>query len=259
MRTSNDHLRYRLSQLLPDFPTSQQDELNPLVVERITSARSAFIHGYQAALKASRENLPILLKSLPFQKMGFALEGAAMATTMMDELSNSQDKFLTALLHERSETEIVFCAIGIGCATARLRKSPQWIPRCMDIHYKPAVADGYGFHQGFFNSQRFTGNRIHGKIGELKDHYYIGLGRALWFAHLGCGENIALDISKMPQNQRIQLWRGVGTACAFTGNREYADAIMSAAEGFANKLWEGLENGTQLLDALSQLKKKKKL
>ena len=259
MRTSNDNLRYRLSQLLPDFPTSRQDELNPQVAERIASARTAFIHGFQAALKASHENLPNLLKSFPFQKLGFALEGAAMATTMMDELSNSKDGFLTALLYERSETEIVFCAIGVGWATARLRKSPQWLPQCMDIHYKPAVADGFGFHQGFFNSQRFTGNRIHGKIGELNDHYYIGLGRALWFAHLGCRENIALDISKMPPNQRIQLWRGVGTACAFTGNREYAAAIMSAAEGFANKLWEGLENGTQLLHALSHLNKKKKL
>lgn len=259
MRTSKDNLRYRLSQLLPNFSTSQQGELIPPVVERIASARTAFIHGYQAALKASRENLPILLKSLPFQKMGFALEGAAMATTMMDELSKSQDGFLTSLLHGRSETEIVFCAIGIGWATARLRKSPQWLPQCMDIHYKPAVADGYGFHQGFFNSQRFTGNRIQGKIEELSDHYYIGLGRALWFAHLGCGENIALDIRKMPQNQRIQLWLGVGTACAFTGNSEYATVMLCATEGFENNFWEGIKNGKRLLNSLSQLKKKRKL
>jgi len=63
----------------------------------------------------------------------------------------------------------------------------------------------------------------------------------------------------MPQNQRIQLWHGIGIACSFTGNSEYATVMLCATEGFENNFWDGIKNGKRLLNSLSQLKKKRKL
>ena len=79
MRTYADQLRYRLSRLLPNIPPSQHEDVLPRVEERLASARTAFVHGFQEALNAPPETLPLLLQNQPFQILGFALEGAAVA------------------------------------------------------------------------------------------------------------------------------------------------------------------------------------
>jgi hypothetical protein len=89
--------------------------------------------------------------------------------------------------------------------------------------------------------------------GELSTSYNIGLGRALWFVHIGRVEPIAHAIDKLLPDQRKQLWRGVGIACAFTGNIKYAATRMGAAAAkFESHFWAGLETGTQLLRTLAQ-------
>jgi len=230
----------------------QLTDVNPNIARLLAAARTAFSRGFRQALNAPPDALPLLLNE-PVQTRGFALEGAAMALVMMDELSSARLRLLATLLTGRSEAEQTLCAIGVGWAGARLGRSSAWMPPELDHRYMHAVADGYGFHQGFFHSHRFTGRGFPKAKSELNDAYDIGLGRALWFVHLGRVKPVAGDIGKMPPDRRMQLWRGVGTACAFTGSSEYATAqLCTAAVGFENHFWAGLETGTQLLRALAQ-------
>ena len=93
--------------------------------------------------------------------------------------------------------------------------------------------------------------------GELSTFYDIGLGRALWFVHIGCVEPIVHTVDGFLLDRRKQLWQGIGTACAFTGSTEYAAAQMSeAAAKFASDFRIGLETGKQLLHNLAKQKEK---
>ena len=175
---------------------------------------------------------------------------------LLDELSGSPGGLLAALLTRRTETQQALCAIGAGWASARLGKPCHWLPQELDPKYNSVVADGYGFHQGFFNSQRFTGRGFPGGTGELSAPYDIGLGRALWFIHLGRVEPIAHDIGAMPLDRQMQLWRGIGTACAFTGNKEHASTLLNASVEFETYIRAGLNTGTQLLYALDKQARK---
>ena len=253
MKTQTDRIRQRLSRLLSDMPQSPVTDVHPKIYERVSGARTAFLQGFHEALRASPEMLPQLLRDEPFQRRGFALEGAAMALALIDEVSPTPQRLLEALLNGRSAEEHTLSAIGVGWASARLGKSLDWLPMALDLRYMPAVADGYGFHQGFFHPYRFTSRGFPIGKGELSTSYDIGLGRALWFIHIGNVGPIVQTIDRLLPVRRKQLWRGIGTACAFTGNTAYAATQMSAAAAkFEPYFQTGLETGTQLLHTLAR-------
>ena len=253
MNTDADRIRKRLSRLLSDMPPSPVADVHPKIYEQVSDARTAFLQGFHKALRASPEMLPQLLRDEPFQRRGFALEGAAMALALIDEVSPTPQRLLEALLNDRSTGEQTLSAIGVGWASARLGKPLDWLPMALNPRYMPAVADGYGFHQGFFHPHRFTNRGFPIGKGELRTSYDIGLGRALWFIHIGNVEPIVQTIDRFTADRRKQLWHGAGTACAFTGNTAYAATPMSAAAAkFESYFRAGLETGTQLLHNLAQ-------
>ena len=247
-----DQLRERLSRMLPEVPPPLFPDADPKIALLLARARAAFSHGFQEALRTPPDALPQLLRDEPFQTRGFALEGAAMAATLLDEFNRASGGMLKALLTDRSAAELILCAIGVGWASARLGRNAAWSPPEIHSQYINAVADGYGFHQGFFHSHRFESRGFPTEKGEVSKPYDVGLGRALWFVHLGRVEPIARIIDGMLPDRRMQLWRGVGAACAFTGNNEYAAAkLVVAAAEFKNHFCAGIETGTQLLSALA--------
>ena len=252
MNAHADQLGRRLSRLLSEAPSPPPADVHPKIGQRLSDARAAFAQGFRQALSVAPAMLPRILQDEPCQRRGFALEGAAMALVLMDEFSAAPQKLLGALLSGRSAGEHTLGAIGVGWASAHLGRSADWLPPGLHPRYRPAVADGYGFHQGFFHAHRFAGRGFPTGKGELSIPYDIGLGRALWFVHSGRAEPIVHSIGRMPSDRRAQLWRGVGTACAFTGNAEYAARTGAAAARFETHFRAGLETGTQLLRALAQ-------
>jgi len=253
MKAHADPLRERLSRMLPEVPSPALPDVHPKIGLLLARARAAFSRGFQQVLHAPPEALPQLLLDEPFQTRGFALEGAAMAATLLDEFNRAPGGMLKALLTNRSMAEHILCAIGVGWASARLGKTSAWSPSEFQQQYLSAVADGYGFHQGFFHSHRFEGRGFPTEKGELSKPYDVGLGRALWFVHLGRVKPIVRVIDGMPLDRRIHFWRGLGAACAFTGSIEYAAAqLVVAAAGFKSHFCTGIETGTQLLSALAQ-------
>ena len=253
MSTHADRLQVRLSRLFRDIPQPSPIDVHKKIYERVSDARAYFLRGFSEALKVPPDALPQLLQVMPFQGRGFAIEGMAMALTLMDELSPVPHSRLCVLFDGRSDEEQTLVAIGVGWASARLGKPLDWSPTALGSHYMSAVVDGYGFHQGFFHSERFTGRGFPMNTGELSTFYDMGLGRALWFVHIGRVKPIVHTIGRFLPDRRKQLWRGVGTACAFTGNTKYAAAQMGkAAAEFVSDFRTGLETGKQLLHNLAK-------
>jgi enediyne biosynthesis protein E3 len=253
MNTHAELLKMRLSRLLTELPKPPLSDINPLIRDRLSAARTAFLEGFRKALNVEPPALRRLLEDEPFQRRGFALEGAAMALVLFDEFSPTPRRLLDALLIDRAVAEQTLVAIGVGWASARLGRPLDWLPAEFPPRHLHAVVDGYGFHQGVFHSHRFTGRGFRGGKGELSTPYDIGLGRALWFVHTGAVEPIVHSIDRMPVKRRQQLWRGVGTACAFTGNTASIAAQTGRAAGtFESHFWTGFSTGAQLLCTLAR-------
>lgn len=271
-----DQLRARLSRLLPKVAPSFIGGADTQVEVRLAQARAAFLHGYHETLNAASDALPRLLEREPPHRRGFALEGAGMASVMLDALVGGTGRVLGALLDGRSEADETLIAIGVGWANARLHQPPYRLPRGIHLRHLGAVIDGYGFHQGFFHPVRFEGRGFPAREGKMEASYDAGLGRALWFVYAGRAEPILRAVNKMTPQRRPFLWRGVGTACAFTGctfsARDFALEVFSgiasthdlqpdgaklsdvrirpAAAQCEHYFREGLKAGNQLLCAL---------
>lgn len=257
MSTYTNRLRNRLSRMLPEKSLQVQYEHAP-ASKFLASARGSFLHGYQKALDSSSSSLSTLLNHLPSERLGFALEGAALAMVMLDELGDSGEH-LSHLLAGRSVVEQTLCAIGAGWASARLRRPLSWLPKGLDSKYRSAVTDGYGFHQGFFNSHHFNCGGFQVQSIDVSEFFDIGLGRALWFTKLGRVQAIAQVIDDLPIARKIRFWQGVGVACAFSSNRVQEPVLTCFAKGFETHLSMGLDTGTQLLHTLALSKKRKNL
>lgn len=253
MKTTDYRIRKRLLTLLSDVRLSSVVEAHPKISERVTDARAAFLQGFRKSLKVSSEALTQFFQDEPFHTRGFALEGAAMALTLLDEFSPASQNQLNGFLNGRSTEEQVLGAIGVGWASARLGKPFDWKPSSLGSHYIAAVVDGYGFHQGIFHPHRFMGRGFPMAESRLTTCYDIGLGRSLWFIYIGNVDPIVNAINKFLPDRREALWCGVGAACAFTSSTEYAATQMrTAAAKFENNFQAGIDIGTQLLCYLSQ-------
>ena len=128
MSTHADRMRVRLSRLFGDIPQASPVDVHPKIYERVSDARAYFMRGFSEALKVPLETLPKLLQVTPFQGRGFAMEGMAMALTLMDELSPAPHSRLCVLLDGRPAEEQTLGAIGVGWASARLGKTIDWSP-----------------------------------------------------------------------------------------------------------------------------------
>ena len=256
MTPGESRLRERLSTMLPKMPRvylGNDEEIEEL----LEVAKEAFVRGFKIALNVPLEMYPEVLADEPYVTRGFSLEGAAMAATLLDELQRAPRCYLHALLTNKQGAEAVLCAVGVGWAGARLRKPCSWMPPEIDASLMGAVVDGYGFHQGFFHTQRFMKRGFSERMGEWGDR---GLGRALWFHHAG---NVALIrdvVDNMLPYRRQALWTGVGTACAFTGGTKKRAVLLLDAAGIYNRhVQAGLEAGADLRNELARTNREKVL
>ena len=251
MNEYSKRLRYRLEGLLMEDLDSKVLGKSNIVGERISNARKSFVTGYQKALKASKKELPTLLNDMTGNSRGFALEGAAMAVTMMDELDKANQDLLATLLSKRQESERMLCAIGIGWASARIRYPIQWFPASIFSKQEiQSIIDGYGFHQGFFGKYKPKASADLKYTAFEHEAYLNGIGRSIWFTQNGIIENIKEIIVKYPTCDKKALWSGVGTACAFTDNIDQVDKLQNSAQRYESYIYEGAKKGGRLLNSL---------
>ena len=254
-------LAERLSRLMPftDAPprrgvadNGRSRARNSEARRRLAEARASFAEGFQAVLAAPKDKLRELFRDMRVPTRGFALEGGAMGSTLLDEFSGRRERGrLSRLRTGRSGAELFLIGLGAGMAGARLRRHFEWVPVGIGPEQRCAVADGYGFHQAFFNAGRFLGRGFPVQPGRWSSHYDVGLGRGLFFAAEGDTEAIGAVVENMPGDRRGTIWRGIGTASAFTG----AGVGESRGPGrgrFDSDLRAGVQVGLQMASRLAR-------
>jgi enediyne biosynthesis protein E3 len=217
-------------------------DARPAARARLEAIGVTFIEGYNALLA---NELPAAVSRIPRDLQGFAVEGAAMASALLDHLSPWPWPWrggrLAQLLRDRPE-HVYMIHIGAGWATARLKRSLERAVRHRDPLLGWLAADGWGFHQTYFHPAQWASGRkrfaAHGYLTRAVDQ---GIGRALWFVAGADPARVAGTIERFAAERHADLWSGVGLAATYAGGcaPDELKALRVVAGDFRAQLAQG--------------------
>ncbi len=191
--------------------------------QRLEAVGAVFVRGYNAALDDPYSGrLRPALDAFPPADRGFAYEGAAMALALLDRFAPHRASRWRAFLDGPAAGQVHVAFVGYGWALARtpwIRRPEQHVPAAADPLLCWLALDGYGFHQGYFDSARYVGARAlpRGLSSGAREVFDQGLGRSLWFVFGADVHRIASAISSFAPERQSSLWSGAGLACAYAG------------------------------------------
>ncbi|WP_143653664.1 DUF1702 family protein [Streptosporangium subroseum] len=209
--------------------------------ERLETSGRAFLTGFNAMLAREVDRID----DLPEELRGFAYEGAGMACANLDILTITGGRRLRDLLNGQGMRYPHLIHMGTGWAYARLHMRPMWGIRSVHPLLRWLAFDGFGFHQGFFLTDRTVGRqRTAGLMDRTQRAIFDqGLGRMLWFHECAGVDDVVLRIAEFPAGRRADLWSGVGLAATYVGGASAADlewmALAATEDGFRAHLAQG--------------------
>jgi hypothetical protein len=228
-------LRRRL--LTPDVAETTLDKRgfhkkSPAAKERLETVGKTFLVGYAHAVEArtpAAAEEPIE-QVTPDWLRGFAYEGAGMGFAMLDGLpfgrSDNVRTFLATPVGRKYE---YLAYVGIGWAMARLPRFRWPKPSSLDPVFGPLVLDGYGFHQAYFKTARYVGERYQnprfpwpgGRHGSYANRAIDqGIGRALWFIGGTDPDKVVDLVETYAETRHGDLYAGIGLAATYAGGVE---------------------------------------
>lgn len=185
-----------------------------------------FIAGYNLTLDAAdADELTSRLEfscTTPF--LGFAYEGAGLWFALADVVrpwSSSRLAWFTKSVAPRHD---FIAMVGAGIAVARLpfaRHRLESYQAKLDPMTAWCLADGYGFHQGFFHWEKFRSGRQTPPPGinpQNRALFDAGIGRSFWWVYGALPEPIAAAIERYDAKRRPEMWEGIGTALVYAGS-----------------------------------------
>ncbi|MBL8858686.1 MAG: DUF1702 family protein [Planctomycetes bacterium] len=201
-------------------------ECAPELRLRLDGIGRTVVEGHHAALAArDPDELAETLERVSREQRGFAFEGAAMGLALMDWMTCRGLRRWRAFRERHALQHDYMIHVGAGLACARLRRGLELPLGEADPLLGALVADGYGFHDGFFAAEAtLKAARAPQRVmGAAARAYDCGLGRSLWFVRSASPDGIAATITRLAPARQRDLWSGVGLACAYAGGLEHGD------------------------------------
>ena len=226
--------------------------------QRIEAVGTAFLQGYHAAIESShRDQLHDALGTVPFEYQGFAYEGAAMGVGLLDQVQPWRDPKFASFLSSEQNAYPYLTHVGMGWALARfpggmhrfcqtLTAAEAITTEASSLHSPLAclVLDGYGFHQSFFDWERYVVAMHEPRFlpPDCLPIFRQGVGRSLCFVFGMDGARVAKAIAPFSPSSQADLWSGVGLAMAYAGGLSAADVshLLRHAGGDAAALAQGV-------------------
>ncbi len=210
---------------------------------RFQPVAHSLVAGYHATLENC--SLPVLvprLEAVAPELRGFAYEGAGMALAALDVVAPWRRR-LQEFVDGPGAAHIYPVYVGVGLALARLKRRPENHLAPLDPVLGWVIADGYGFHEGFFATRRhFAGRAVPMRLSPYTRRVFDqGLGRALWFSGGAVVDRIVATIDRFPPERQAELWSGIGLASAYGGGTDRAGlgALHTAAGPYRAQLARG--------------------
>lgn len=218
---------------------------DPKIIAHLEKIGRIFGEGYHAALLEPKPAaLAARLAEIEVGFQGFAYEGAAMGLTLLDILTPWSRHHLRNFLTGPGAPHAYMIQVGAGWALARLRRPVEsWLNR-LDPTVKWLALDGYGFHEAYFHWPRYITRQEPPRrlSGYARRGFDQGLGRCLWFVNGANPPQIAATIAAFPAARQLDLWSGVGLACAYAGGveRPVIATLAQAAAAYRPQLAQGV-------------------
>ena len=190
--------------------------------EHLETILHAFIDGYHLAIVESdtSELVRRLKSSIPPEFVGFSYEGIGLYLAMMDLMIPGSSR-LEAFTHSAGASQDYITMVGAGFAIARvplaLRRLESYQNR-LDELTAFCLADGYGFHEGFFEWKSFLDGRKQAPASfnhQNKILFDSGIARAMWWVYGADPVAIATAISRFAEERRPEMWAGIGVALSY--------------------------------------------
>ena len=187
-----------------------------------------FINGFNSAIEAaSYEELCRLLdRSYAPPYLGFAYEGVGLWLAIGDLFLPWTESRLAAFTKNVAHHHDFIAMVGAGFAVARM---PFGLSRLESYQEKLdpftgwCVADGVGFHDGFFHWKKYRSgqapspSKLHPQNRALFD---AGVGRSFWWVYGAQPDPIAAAIERFEAGRRPEMWTGIGTAMAYAAGHQ---------------------------------------
>jgi enediyne biosynthesis protein E3 len=155
--------------------------------------------------------------------IGFAYEGAGLYFGLSDLFVGRSESRLAAFTRSAAQQHDFITMVGAGFAIARvpfgLRRFESY-QRTLDPMTAWCLADGHGFHQGYFHWKRFIERRQAAPASfnlQNRRLFDAGVGRSMWWVFGADPVPIANAISRFDTDRQGELWAGIGTAIAYAG------------------------------------------
>lgn len=187
-----------------------------------------FFTGFNAALESpDHTELTRLLDtshSQPF--LGFAYEGVGLWLAIGDLFLPWTDSRLASFTKHVAPRHDFITMVGAGFAVARM---PFGLARLESYQEKLdpftawCVADGVGFHDGFFHWRKYQSGRTpapHRLHPQNRDLFDAGVGRSFWWVYGAEAKPIAAAIQRFDAARQPEMWTGIGTALAYAGGHQ---------------------------------------
>lgn len=218
--------------------------------EHLESVVQTFIEGYNIAVgEADMTQLAHRLdSSFSPAFVGFAYEGAGLYFGLIDLLIPRSASRLGEFIRSAAPHHDFIITVGAGLAIAR---APLGVNRLkayqsvLDPMSAWCLADGYGFHQGFFHWKRFIEDRQAAPRSldlQSRRLFDAGVGRSMWWVFGADLDAIAAAISRFDSDRQPEMWTGIGTALAYAsgGPTGAPSLLLNLAGPYRSDLLSGI-------------------
>jgi hypothetical protein len=211
----------------------------------------AFLDGYSLALIESntKELVRRLHSSVAPEFVGFAYEGIGLYLSMLDLMIPGSGR-LEAFTHAAGAPYDYITMVGAGFAIARVPLAVQRMEsyqKRLDEVTAFCLADGYGFHEGFFKWKSFADGRKPAPARfnlQNRTLYDSGIARAMWWVYGADPVAIAAAISRFDEERRPEMWAGIGVALSYAsagpGNPDPSSKLLELSGPYRIDLLSGI-------------------
>lgn len=216
---SNQEIRDDLKTIFPEQEGQHSTSANSVVtnqkeVENVFQ-RTRLIYDQSKSfedLLSSLEQFPANFKSVAYESASFCVGLEALE-------KNDLNLWFT---FEKAAPEIYWhhISIGLGWAFASLNIDPKKYHGLLSSELIKMIADGYGYYNALFKQRKTIKQHYipeYLETEELISPYYQGVGRRVWYQVQGIPNEANKLISGFPEDNRADLWLGLGLACGFVG------------------------------------------
>jgi len=215
--------------------------LPPETAQRLGSIHTAYIQGYQVAITTEELDTIIpKLNTVATDLLGFTLEGVGTGLAQKDMLAPATQSRLEAFVDGPGAIYENFLYVGLGLILGKKRLPMEPYLNSLSLIRSWLVLDGYGFQHGFTHWQEYLqGQPIPEQIsGYACEVFDQGMGRSIWFIEGTNVTRVTQTISAFPPDRQINLWGGVGYACAYAGGVSLStlEALSTAAGSYRSIL-----------------------